>query len=92
MSTNAITNAAHNVAQPTVVMPPAGKEQNNVSVLYNAMVAPFNKLSVRAALWYQGEVSRLIDDSSMTHLLRFLADTLGRGFQKYHHQCSARGW
>lgn len=64
MSTNAITNAAHNVAQPTVVMPPAGKEQNNVSVLYNAMVAPFNKLSVRAALWYQGEVSRLIDDSS----------------------------
>eukprot|EP00729_Bicosta_minor_P021315 gene21315-33468_t len=41
--------------EPTVVMPPAGKEQNNVSVLYNAMVAPFNKLSVRAALWYQGE-------------------------------------
>lgn len=87
MSTNAITNAAHNVAQPTVVMPPAGKEQNNVSVLYNAMVAPFNKLSVRAALWYQGEVSRLIDDSSAA----VLADTFGRGFQKYHHQCSARG-
>ena len=29
---------------------------NSASVLYNAMVAPWNKFAVRAALWYQGEV------------------------------------
>ena len=31
--------------------------QNNASVLYNAMVAPWNKFAVRAALWYQGEAN-----------------------------------
>eukprot|EP00750_Incisomonas_marina_P011167 INCI16350.5.p1 GENE.INCI16350.5~~INCI16350.5.p1 ORF type:complete len:812 (+),score=130.53 INCI16350.5:666-3101(+) len=30
---------------------------NNATVLYNAMVAPFNRVSVRAALWYQGEAN-----------------------------------
>ena len=36
---------------------PARPAQNNVSVLYNAMVAPFNRVAVRAALWYQGEAN-----------------------------------
>lgn len=37
--------------------PPNPNGANNVSVLYNAMVAPWNKFAVRAALWYQGEAN-----------------------------------
>ena len=47
MSTRAIEEAAVLAG----AMPPPKSEQNNVSVLYNAMVAPWNKFSVRAALW-----------------------------------------
>jgi hypothetical protein len=31
--------------------------ENNASVLFNAMAAPFSKFAVRAALWYQGEAN-----------------------------------
>ena len=37
--------------------PPSKEKQNNVSVLYNAMVKPWDKYAVRAALWYQGEAN-----------------------------------
>jgi hypothetical protein len=33
--------------------PPLKPAQNNASVLWNAMVAPWSKYAVRAALWYQ---------------------------------------
>ena len=33
--------------------PPPRTAQNNVSVLWNAMVAPWSKFAVRTALWYQ---------------------------------------
>ena len=60
MSTEAIAAAAKGVlpdpSQPPVV-PPMRSRENNMSVLYNAMVAPFNKMAVRAALWYQGEAN-----------------------------------
>jgi len=60
MSTKAIAAASKGVlsdpSQPPV-LPPLRKGQNNVSVLYNAMVAPFDKMAVRAALWYQGEAN-----------------------------------
>eukprot|EP00658_Telonema_sp_P-2_P053634 TRINITY_DN4221_c0_g2_i11.p1 TRINITY_DN4221_c0_g2~~TRINITY_DN4221_c0_g2_i11.p1 ORF type:complete len:727 (-),score=188.39 TRINITY_DN4221_c0_g2_i11:280-2460(-) len=36
---------------------PARPSQNQASVLYNAMVAPWNKFAIRAALWYQGEAN-----------------------------------
>ena len=32
---------------------PSRAEQNNASVLYNAMVAPWDRFAVRAAIWYQ---------------------------------------
>jgi len=60
MSTEAIATASRGVlSDPTQppVLPPARNEQNNVSVLYNAMVVPFDKMAVRAALWYQGEAN-----------------------------------
>lgn len=49
MSTEAIAKAVPSAG----TAPPTGSGPNNVSVLYNAMVAPWNKFSVRAALWYQ---------------------------------------
>ena len=49
MSTKAIQSAAPSAG----ATPPPKKAQNNVSVLYNAMVAPWNKFAVRAAFWYQ---------------------------------------
>jgi len=55
MPTAAIEAAAQKVAPPNVFMPPKKKEQNNVSVLYNAMVAPWDKFAVRASIWYQGK-------------------------------------
>ena len=37
---------------------PAGTENNRQSVLYNAMVAPWSRYAVRAAIWYQGEAKQ----------------------------------
>ena len=34
---------------------PKRSHENDASALYNAMVSPWNKFAVRAALWYQGE-------------------------------------
>ena len=51
MSARAIRSAVASAG----ASPPARTNQNQQSVLYNAMVAPWNKFSVRAALWYQGE-------------------------------------
>lgn len=49
MSTESIAKAV-----PTAgATPPVKPAQNNASVLYNAMVAPWSKFSVRAAFWYQ---------------------------------------
>ena len=31
--------------------------ENDASAFYNAMVSPWNKFAVRAALWYQGEAN-----------------------------------
>ena len=36
---------------------PGANSNNRVSVLYNAMISPFNKMSIRAAMWYQGEAN-----------------------------------
>lgn len=36
---------------------PSKSEQNAASVLFNAMVAPWNHMAVRAAFWYQGEAN-----------------------------------
>ena len=49
MSSEAIAKAIPSAGSA----PPVKGAQNNASVLYNAMVAPWNKFSVRAALWYQ---------------------------------------
>ena len=57
MSTNAINSAAHAVVPGKVIAPKTEPAQNAQSALYNAMVAPFDPLSVRAALWYQGEAN-----------------------------------
>ena len=51
MSSRAIRSAVASAG----ASPPARSKQNQRSVLYNAMVAPWNKFSVRAALWYQGQ-------------------------------------
>ena len=40
-------------ATPFAKNVPVGKEQNAATVLYNAMVAPWNRFAVRAAFWYQ---------------------------------------
>jgi sialate O-acetylesterase len=53
MSTEAIAAAVPSAG----ATPPAKTGQNNASVLYNAMVAPWNKFSVRSAFWYQGEAN-----------------------------------
>ena len=51
-------SSAIDKAIPTAgASPPTRAAQNNASVLYNAMVAPWNKFAVRAALWYQGEAN-----------------------------------
>ena len=42
---------------PVVGNVPARKAQNQRSVLYNAMVSPFDRMSVRAMVWYQGEAN-----------------------------------
>jgi hypothetical protein len=47
MSAEAIAKATPSAG----AAPPPKTGPNNVSVLYNAMVAPWNKYSVRAALW-----------------------------------------
>eukprot|EP00040_Diaphanoeca_grandis_P027821 m.159215 g.159215 ORF g.159215 m.159215 type:complete len:969 (-) comp31127_c1_seq1:249-3155(-) len=57
MSPAAIADASVRVVPGKTYLPTTQTKQNNVSVLYNAMVAPFNKLSIRAALWYQGEAN-----------------------------------
>lgn len=49
MSTEAIEKASPSAG----ATPPPARGPNNASVLYNAMVAPWNKFSVRAAFWYQ---------------------------------------
>lgn len=36
---------------------PSSNSYNKPSALYNAMIAPFNKMSIRSALWYQGEAN-----------------------------------
>lgn len=53
MPKNAIEKATATAGAP----PPDRLAQNNISVLYNAMVSPWNKFAVRAALWYQGEAN-----------------------------------
>jgi sialate O-acetylesterase len=53
MSKEAIASAG----PPVTGAVPSRKEQNGASVLYNAMVAPWDPFSVRAALWYQGEAN-----------------------------------
>ena len=57
MSDRAIAAASKAVAPPAVVLPKAEKAQNAASALYNAMAAPFNRMSIRASLWYQGEAN-----------------------------------
>merc|ERR1719331_112167 len=52
MSKEAIANAG--VYAKSI---PDRAAQNARSVLYNAMVAPWDRFAVRAALWYQGEAN-----------------------------------
>ena len=49
MSTEAIAKAAPSAG----ATPPVKTGPNAASVLYNAMVSPWNKFAVRAAFWYQ---------------------------------------
>ncbi len=51
------TSAAALASTPFASDVPAGKGPNAASVLYNAMVSPWNSFAVRAALWYQGEAN-----------------------------------
>lgn len=71
MSTEAIAKAVPSAG----AAPPIGSGPNNVSVLYNAMVAPWNKFSVRAALWYQ--VSKSSRQACCCNHARSLSIALG---------------
>jgi alpha-galactosidase len=53
MSSDDIKNAG----SPVTGNIPKRKLQNQQSVLYNAMVAPFDRMSVRGMIWYQGEAN-----------------------------------
>lgn len=61
MSEEAIQTASRRVlptSSSSPVVPPQSHNAANVkSALYNAMIAPFDSMSVRAALWYQGEAN-----------------------------------
>ena len=48
----------------------ARNAQNNASALYNGMVHPFARMSVRGILWYQGEANA---DESVPLFLIWLA-------------------
>jgi hypothetical protein len=77
MSTDAISAAAKRASG---IMPPIRTAQNNVSVLYNAMVAPFNKMAVRAALWYQGEANA---DQKLTNASKAKGGSLTQYYSAY---------
>lgn len=59
MSSDALDVASRRVLSnhTPIVPPPASNAVNERSVLYNGMIAPFDAMSVRAVLWYQGEAN-----------------------------------
>eukprot|EP00912_Choanoflagellata_sp_UC4_P000540 UC4_evm2s335 len=60
MSDAAIVDASKRVLPSSTILPTGLgtlTDQNSPSGLFNAMTAPFDKLSIRAMLWYQGEAN-----------------------------------
>ena len=56
---------------------------NRNSVLYNAMIHPLIRLSIKGALWYQGK-----NKNKQKHLHKFIQCALHVGLREAWMQCS----
>ena len=79
MSTEALAAAAQRTAGH-LTPPPRPNSPNAASVLYNAMVAPWNKFAVRAAFWYQGEANA---DQKLTPADKAAGGTMSDYYSQY---------